>query len=143
MSDGQTIHERNERVKLDAVLRDWLRRAIAASRIKREDICTELKNRLGREISINMLDTWTAATKQDWHIPADAVPALADILQDDTIQRQLLNPKQCHALKLGESAVSLHSLLKEVLAEARELARRRARKARGKRTRRAKRTGKV
>jgi hypothetical protein len=135
MSDGQTIDEENDQLKLDTVLRDWLRRAIATRRMKREDICAELKNRLRREISMNMLDTWTASTKQDWHIPADAVPALADILQDDTIQRQLLSAKQRHALKLGESAVGLYSLVKETLGKARELARRRPRKARGKRPR--------
>jgi hypothetical protein len=68
-----------------------------------------------------MLDAWTADAKSDWHLPADIVPLVSEILQDDAIQRQLLSPELRQALELGESAARLFSLLQKAVAEAKQL----------------------
>jgi hypothetical protein len=118
MSDGQTINNHRP-VSLDVFLREWLRRAIRASGIDRRALCAKLTKRLGRQVSLAMLDTWTAETKRDWHIPADGLPSLCDILSDHSPLRQLLNREQREALELGESANRFYRLLGRRLAEVR------------------------
>ena len=118
-----------QEVTLDVLLRESLRRAIHASPMKRESICKELTKFLRRKISLTMLDAWTAESKGAWHLPADVVPPLCTILEDDSIQRHLLSPKLREALELGESAARVQLLLQKSLSEAKELDLRR-RKAR-------------
>jgi hypothetical protein len=91
--------------------------------MKREVICEELGKRLGRKVSLAMLDAWTANSKEAWHLPADVVPPLCTILGEDTIQRHLLSQKLREALEIGESATRLYSLLKKTLKEVNELTR--------------------
>jgi len=61
-----------------------------------------------------------APTKQKWHLPADVVPHLCEILGDDSIQRVLLSDKLKDALSLGESARRVVSLLRRALPQPRE-----------------------
>jgi hypothetical protein len=123
---------RGEDDPLGLELKKALGRAIRARGIRREEIAKELTARLGRAISIAMLDTWTSQGKFDWHIPADAVPALAEILQDDSLRRYSLNPAEREALELGESARKLDLLLKKASERASKLARNRTAKRRRK-----------
>jgi hypothetical protein len=113
---------------LDCRLKLSVSRAIRSKRVRRRDLAAELTRLLGRAVSPAMVDTWTANSKFDWHIPADAVPALAEILQDESIQRQLLSPTQLRALRVGESARRLRALLREALADCRKLAKKRTRR---------------
>lgn len=103
---------------LDLALCDSLRRASQVSTLSREQIAAELTKRVGRKISAYMLDAWTADTKQAWHLPADVVPALCEILQDDAIQRQLLSPELLQYLELGESAERSRAVQKEIMSDA-------------------------
>jgi len=86
------------------------------SRLGREQIADELTKHVGRKISLSTIDAWTADTKQH-HLPADCVPALCEILQDDAIQRQLLSAKLRRALELGESGSQLRSLITAALED--------------------------
>ncbi len=107
-------------------LADALRRWLKANKQKRgvssDQLAKALAPRLGRAVSAHMVETWIGETKRDWHIPADAMPALAEILQDNGGLRQLLNEEQRRHLELGESAARLFALLESALADARKLA---------------------
>ena len=118
ISADQTCRTIDLEPGIDAILRAVLKRAIInCSRYSREQIADELTARLHRKISAATLDAWTAETKHAWHLPADAVAVLCEILQDDGLQRQLLSPAQRDRLDLGESISRSESLLERFLAE--------------------------
>jgi hypothetical protein len=116
MSDGQTSESLKRAENLDGFLKEWLASRIRAKKIDRLWLCQELTKRTDRKISISILDTWTAGTKRDHPIPADVLPALSDILQDDAPLRKMLNAEQREALELGESGTRFYSLLAKRLA---------------------------
>jgi hypothetical protein len=97
--------------ELDSLLRESLRRAVGFSRLSPAQIADELSRRVGRAIKDATVYAWMAGTKRKWHLPADVVPHLCEILVDDTIQRLLLSDKLRNALELGESAPRVVSLL--------------------------------
>lgn len=121
MSVEQTSRAATPDPKLDSVLRETLKRAIDLSRYSREQIADELTARLRRKISPAIVDAWTAPAKEAWHLPADAIPVLCEILQDDGLQRQLLSPKLRGDLELGESISVTESLLEKGLTELKRL----------------------
>ncbi len=121
MSADQTSRTPGAQLGIDAPLRALLKRAIINSCYSREQIADELTARLHRKISAATVDAWTAETKQAWHLPADAVPVLCEILQDDGLQRQLLSPKLRDNLELGESISCSESLLEKGLTQLRRL----------------------
>jgi len=104
-----------QRNELDALLRCSLKGAIHASSKSAEQIADELTSRLHRRIIAATLYAWMAETKQNWHLPADVVPHLCEILGDDTIQRLLLSEKLKKSLDLGESAPRVAALLRSAL----------------------------
>lgn len=89
--------------RIDEELRACLARAIRLSGKSRSQICDELSQLVGREIHVDTLNRWTARSKSSWRIPADAVPSLCRVLQDDCLQRLLLSDDQLGQLELGES----------------------------------------
>jgi hypothetical protein len=103
------------------VLRATLKRAINFSRYSREQIADELTARLGRNVSPATVDAWIAGTKSAWHLPADAVPVLCEILQDDALQRQLLSPKLRESLELGETVSECEFRLEKALTQLRHM----------------------
>ncbi len=124
MSADQTYRTVDTKAGIDAVLRALLKRAIInCSSHSREQIADELTARLHRKISPPTLDAWTAETKQAWHLPADAVPVLCEILQDDALQRQLLSPKMREHLEDGEWLSAGQPRLEKLLAELRRVTR--------------------
>jgi|GEM_PF-2433574 hypothetical protein len=119
MSDVQTTDSAETR-EFDTLLRDSLRRAIRISRLSPAQIADELSRRTQRPIKGGSVYAWMAPTKQKWHLPADVVPHLCEILGDDSIQRVLLSDKLKDALSLGESARRVVSLLRRALPQPRE-----------------------
>lgn len=119
--------------ELDTLLRDSLRRAVRNCRLSPEEIADDLTRRMQRPVKEGLVYAWIAATKHRWHLPADAVPHLCEILGDDTIQRLLLSHKLKDALSLGESVQRVVSLLRSALPETQ----RRAKRKRGKRPRKS------
>jgi hypothetical protein len=93
---------RTQKQETDALLRKLLKSAIRLSSKSRQTICDELSIRLGRKISKNMLNKWTGENNQEWRLPAEYVPVLCEILDDDTMQRQLLSESLNRALQVGE-----------------------------------------
>ncbi len=121
MSDEPTTRAAYDTRDVDGELRPLLREAIHRSSLSRAVIAEKLTRSLGRKVTVPMLDTWTAATKGGYHLPADAVPALCEILQDDALQRQLLSRDLREALELGESARRMELLLARTVRTAHAL----------------------
>jgi hypothetical protein len=88
--------------------------------INEEELAAELSRRSGRTVKAALVNAWKAETKHRWHLPANLVPALCEILGDDSIQRLLLSEKLKQSLDLGESTPRIVSLLQSVLTEATE-----------------------
>jgi hypothetical protein len=105
---------------LDALLRKSLKCAMLSRDINEEKLAAELTKRLGRTVNAALVSAWKAETKHRWHLPANLVPVICEILGDDSIQRLLLSEKLKQSLDLGESAPRIISLLRSVLPEATE-----------------------
>lgn len=105
--------------EVDAPLRDSLRRAIALCAKSPAQIADELTNKLHRSVTEGLIYAWMAPTSRN-RLPADIVPHLCEILENDNIQRLLLSDKLRDALTLGESTQRVVSLLRNALPEAPE-----------------------
>jgi len=97
----------------DRQLRMLLRHALDQCPVKRPEVCDRLTEAVGRKISESTLDAWCADTKTRWHLPADVVPALAEITGDDGIARKLLCERALLRLKTGEFVWSHPSILEK------------------------------
>jgi len=75
-----------------AQLRRWLSAAIKNSPMSRFEIAARLSELLDKEISKYQLDSWTAESKEGYHLPAEYVPALAAVLDDISLLRILSAP---------------------------------------------------
>lgn len=115
MSTFETNSDAQE-ANTDGQLRHLLRRAIRSSGLSPEGIAKHLTDKSGRNIKTGLIRAWTAEAKHRWHLPADLIPPLCEILQDDGLQRQLLSPRQREALDLGESTGRVISLLQKAVS---------------------------
>jgi len=122
MTGSQTSVEGHDNLGLDMLLRELLRKAIRQSGLSQAEIAKELTRRTGRGISPAMIANWSADSKEAWHIPAYAVPAICDFLRSDAIQRALLSPAHIEHLELGESLRHVGRILERRAAQVRELA---------------------
>lgn len=88
----------------DTVIRGTLRDMLRRSKKSRTEIADELNNRLPdhRKTSEYMLSNWANGSKRGYSLPARVIPALCDVLGDDSLQRLLLSPGQIGKLELGE-----------------------------------------
>lgn len=100
---------------MDSLLRRSLKRAMLSRDINEEKLAAELTKRLGRTVNAALVNAWKAETKHRWHLPANLVPIICEILGDDSIQRLLLSEKLKQSLDLGESVPRIVSLLQSVL----------------------------
>lgn len=89
--------------QLDEALCIALSRAIRFSAKSRHQICEELSQRLGREVHFDTLNRWTSPNNLARRIPADAIPALCEILQSESLLQILETPERREALALGRS----------------------------------------
>lgn len=117
MSNGNVSdHEQSTVISqardLDAVLRKTLREAIRSYKDSRQHLCDKLSDRVGRTVTVGMLENWISESKWKWHLPADCVPALCDILGIDALQRQLLSDRLRELLTIGESVTQAAGSLK-------------------------------
>ena len=104
---------------LGKLIRRALKVAMVARGLNEDDLAKELSIRTGRPITASLVHAWTAESKHKWRIPADLIPFVCEILEDDSIQRLVMNPKQRERLELGESVPRMVSLLRGVLKQAR------------------------
>jgi hypothetical protein len=102
---------------LDALLRKSLKLAMLSRGINEEKLAAELTQRLGCTVRPCLVSAWKAEQRHRWHLPANLVPVICEILGDDSIQRLLLSDKLSRSLELGESTARVISLLHCALAE--------------------------
>ena len=89
-----------------------------------QEVADELTRRSGRTIKPCLVNAWIAKLRQSWRLPAELVPAVCEILNDDSIQRLLLSDKLRQALEFGESGRLVISQLRRVLKEPRRRSKR-------------------
>ncbi len=102
---------------INGILRHTLRRLLRKSNKSSATVAEELSRALGRNVSLSALNKWAGEFSIGWRLPADAVPALGEILHDDALQRQLLSEKMKEALEIGEWVVGSRWILERVKAE--------------------------
>jgi len=106
--------------ELDGRLRESLKCAMLSRHINEEQLAEKLSKRLHRTVKAALVSAWKAETKHRWHLPANLVPVICEILGDDSIQRLLLSEKLKQSLDLGKSVPRVVSLLRSVLRETSE-----------------------
>ena len=109
---------------LGKLIRHTLKVAMVARGLGEDGLAKELSSRSGRPVNAGLVHAWTAESKHKWRIPADLIPFVCEILEDDTIQRLVMSPKQRESLELGQSAPRIVSLLRSALNEARKRSKR-------------------
>jgi hypothetical protein len=119
MSDLETTRD-GPADALGKLIRHALKVAMVARGLSEDDLARELFDRSGRRVNAGLVHAWTAESKHKWRIPADLIPFVCEVLEDDTIQRLVMSPKQKERLELGESAPRIVSLLRSALKEARK-----------------------
>lgn len=101
---------------LDSAIRKTLSRAITACSCKsRADIAAELSAETGTQISVRMLDQFTAESRRPYRFPAAWVIPFCRITGDDALQRLLLGRSLSRALELGEREIEAHRLKMSIL----------------------------
>lgn len=101
----------------DKDIREWLRSAMRTSPRSRDAIAEELSKRVGRAISAESLHKWCSEAEKQRRLPADCIPALSEILGDDSLQRLLLTPHMAECLRLGEWLLSSRWVIERLDAE--------------------------
>jgi len=77
---------------ISAQLRRWLSTAIKNSPMSRYEIAARMSELLGKELSKFQLDSWTAESKEGYHLPAEYLPAAVAVLDDISGLRILAAP---------------------------------------------------
>ncbi len=94
----------------DAALRSVIAAAIRKSKGKsRAQIAEELGKRVGRNLTLRMLDDYTAKSKPSARFPAAWIEDFCDATGDDELRTFFLSVHQKHLLKIGEQAEQLVS----------------------------------
>lgn len=88
---------------LDPLIRGRLRELLRTSKKSRVQIAEELSRILpaDQHVSEHILSNWANGSKRAYSLPARVVPALCEVLQDDSLQQILLNDKQIGEMGLG------------------------------------------
>lgn len=90
----EELHGKELEVNYDisAQLRRWFSAAIKNSPMSRFEIAARMSELLGKEISKFQLDSWTAESKEGYHLPAEYLPAAVAVLDDISGLRILAAP---------------------------------------------------
>lgn len=99
-------------------IRRALKVAMVARGLSEDDLAKALSSSSGRTVNASLVHAWTAESKHRWRVSADVIPFLCEILEDDTIQRLVMSPKQRDGLERGESAPRMLSLMRSATREA-------------------------
>jgi hypothetical protein len=91
----------------DVALRKLIADIIRKSPKKRQQIAEELSIRVGRRITVHMLNTYTSDSHKTSHFPAAWLPAFSEIMGDDRLERYVLSNRNREVLEFGEIAVNV------------------------------------
>lgn len=92
---------------LDLPFRQLLSDAMRESGKTRDQIATELSQRVGRTITASMLNDYTATTKESYRFPAAWIGALLDITRSEQLRRFLLTVEIQTLLKLAQCELDI------------------------------------
>lgn len=81
----------------DHLIRLALRELLRICGKSRAQVAEELSQRLGRNVTENVLTNWASDSKLGYRVPADVVAAFAS----DGLLRALMSPEQIAAFELG------------------------------------------
>jgi hypothetical protein len=74
---------------------------------RRPQIATELSVRVGRSVTVSILNDWTKTTKTSARFPAAYVRVFCEIIGNDELQRVLLSPRLLDMIEVAECELKL------------------------------------
>ncbi len=92
---------------LQRAMKELMTRAIRQSQKSREQIAEEMAALVETDVTVHMLNSYTANSKQAVRFPAAFVPAFCCVTGDDRLQRMLLSPYLRSVLQLGEHELAI------------------------------------
>jgi len=87
---------------MEAAFRKLLSRILTASSAKRLQIAEQLSVKAGMRISCSMLNAYCSLTSETARFPAALILPLAEIVQDDALQRHLMGPRLLALVEYAE-----------------------------------------
>lgn len=102
---------------MDAKVRSLVAAAIRDSKKSRSQIAGELGERVGRAVTVRMLDDYTANSKVNARFPAAWIEAFCAVTGDDRLQRLVLSSRLRQCLELGEFDLDRELVRKRLLRE--------------------------
>ena len=92
---------------IDLIFRETLTEAIKGCPLSRIQIAMHISELIGREITKNMLDSWTAESREGVNnMPAVIVPAFGHVVGSVEPLRILADPNDCYVIQ-GSDALDL------------------------------------
>lgn len=91
----------------DVEIRRCLAEAMRLTCKSREQIADALSERIGRPITVHMLNDYAALSKEGNRFPAAWVRAFCEVTGDDSLQRMILGPHLAALVELGEHELAL------------------------------------
>lgn len=101
----------------DATVRELLAKVIRRCAKSREQIADEMSNLVGRQITVAMLNGYTAPSKEPARFPAAFVCAFCEATGDDRLQRLVLGPRLSKLLEFGELQLAAGELREQLLRD--------------------------
>lgn len=88
----------------DQELRHKLSEVLKRSTLSRYEVAARMSELVGRDISKNQLDAWTAESRPGWRFPLEYLPALESACETHDVMRWLADIRGCK-LVIGEEAL--------------------------------------
>lgn len=105
------------RTESDLAFRELLSTVLAECDLTRLQVADALSRKLGRRITISILNDYTTRTKMTARFPAAYVQALCEVTGDDRIARYCLRPGCRLLLDLGTEIFKAEHKKKTLIAE--------------------------
>lgn len=104
----ETAQRERDLTQNHCLIRDLIAEVTRASGKSRAVITDEMGKLLGTEVTLHMLNAYTATSKQQQvRFPASFVPAFCVVTGDDRLQRALLSPWLRKVLEIGEHELAV------------------------------------
>lgn len=101
---------------VDAHLRQTVSALIRSSNKSRSQIADELSSILDAKVTVNILNGFTAKSKWGVRFPAAWIPALCEVLHDNTLERVFLSERSLRLLEWAELNLNVAVSLKKLEA---------------------------
>jgi len=99
-------------------LKTAMNQALKRCPLSRHQVAGQMSHLLNTQITKEMIDSWTAESKADRHVPAEYLPAFCDAAGDDGPLLVLNRKRRLHAFQEPEA---LRSEIHRLQEEARQL----------------------